>query len=94
MLRLGPGFDRSVFQRQSGIWNDEIEIETDRVAKTLAARAGAVGIIETEESRFGRRVNRMVVLAFEMLGEPELFWFAIGGLNQRGAVSFQKTDLQ
>ena len=65
VLRLGPGLDRAVFQRQTGIRNNEIEVEPDRVSKALAGRTRAVWIIETEEPRLGSRVNSVVILAFE-----------------------------
>src|SRR2546425_1794717 len=65
VLRLGPRFDRAFVQTQSGIGNNQIEIQPDRIAKALTGRARAVGIVETEEPWLGLRVNRAVILALK-----------------------------
>ena len=48
ITRLGPRLDRAVVERFAGVRNDEIEIEIDRVAESLATRARAPGIVETK----------------------------------------------
>jgi hypothetical protein len=45
---LGPRLDRAFVDRFAAIGNYQIGIEIDGVAKSLAARAGAVGIVEGE----------------------------------------------
>ena len=57
------------FKLKPGIGNYQIEIESDRVAKTLTGRASAVGIVETEETRLRLGVDRAVILAFETVGK-------------------------
>jgi len=94
VLRLGPWLDGAVFQRQTRIRNDEIEIESDRVAEALTRRARAERVVETEQARLGRRVNSVVILALETFREPHAFRIALGCLDQRGAVTFLETDLE
>src|ERR1051325_11506999 len=74
--------------------NHETEIEPDRVAESLARRTRAEWIVETKESRFGSRVDSVVILAFETFGEPESFRLRFGGFDERGAVSFLKADFE
>src|SRR6185295_10238318 len=64
VLWLGPCFDCAFFQGESRVWNHQIQVEADGVAKPLASWTCAVGIIETEESRLRCRVDSAVVLAF------------------------------
>ena len=94
MLRLGPWLDRAVLQRQAWIRNDEIEIESDRVSKTLTRWTRAVRIVEAEQTRLGRRVDRVVVFALEPFGEPQLFGVGIGSLDHGGPVTLLKTDFE
>ena len=72
----------------------EIKIESDRVSKTLTRRARAVRVIKTEQARFRRRVNSVVILALETLGEPHAFGFCFGSLDERCSVSFLETDFE
>ncbi len=44
--RLGPWLDRALVQRFALVGNHPIDVEIDRVAEALAARAGPVRIIE------------------------------------------------
>src|SRR5262249_37456466 len=46
ITRLGPRFDRSLVQRLAFVRDHKVEIEVDRVAKPLAARACAKRIVE------------------------------------------------
>src|SRR2546425_4440287 len=70
-LRLGPWLDCSFAQGQSWIRNHQIEIETNRVAESLTRRTGAEGIIKTEQTRLGSRIDSAVIFAFELLGETK-----------------------
>src|SRR5208337_358643 len=47
---LGPRLNRAIIERFAGIGDDEVEIEINGVAKTLAARASAIGLVEREET--------------------------------------------
>ncbi len=58
-----PRIDRAVVEGLTLIRNDEVEIEIDRVAEALAARACAIGIVEGEEARLRFAVKAMAVLA-------------------------------
>ena len=57
IARLGPGLDRALVDGFAAIGNHEIEIEIDGVAEALAARAGAVGIVERKQARLGLLVD-------------------------------------
>ena len=46
VLRLRPRLDRAFVQRFVLVGDDEVEVEVDRVAETLAAGTGAIGIVE------------------------------------------------
>ena len=51
----GPGLNRPTFERLSLVGNDQIEIEVEGVAESLATRAGAVGIVEEKSLGSGSR---------------------------------------
>ena len=72
VFRLGPGLDRAFVQRLRLVGNHQVEIEINGVAEALAARAGAVGIVEGEQPRLGLLVAQIAVLAFKALGKAEL----------------------
>ena len=67
VLRLGPRLDCALVQRLGFVRNDQIEIEVDGVAETLAARAGAVRIVEGKQARLRLLVAHVAVLALEAL---------------------------
>ena len=67
-----PGRDRSVGERLRLIGKDEVGIEVDGIAEALAAWAGAVGVVEGEESRFRFAVGAMAGGALKCYGETEL----------------------
>ncbi len=52
------------------IGNDEVEVEVDGVAESLAAGAGAVGIVEGEEARLGLAVLAVAGGALKGSGKP------------------------
>ncbi len=83
ITRLGPGFDGAIVEGFAGIGDDEVEIEIDGVAKALAARASAVGIVEGEQARLGFLIESAVVLAFEALVEGQ----ALGGIAAASATN-------
>ena len=68
---LGPGIDGAFVQGLRLVGNHQVEIEVDGVAETLAARAGAVGIVEGEQARLGLLVAQVAVLALEALRKAE-----------------------
>src|SRR5688572_7486886 len=106
MLRLGPWLNSTFFQTQSGIRNHQIQVESDRVAKTLTGWTGAIWIIETKETRLGLGINRTVILTLKPVGEFQTHGSrgtlldsrttarCTGGFNVCVAVTFLKTDLQ
>src|SRR5882724_10136561 len=61
ILGLGPGIDGAFVQRLRFVGNDQVEIEVDGVAKTLAARAGAVRVVERKQARFGLLVAQVEI---------------------------------
>src|SRR5580658_2656083 len=46
ILRFGPGLDRAFIQSLAFVWDDQVEIEIDRVAEALATWTGAIRIIK------------------------------------------------
>src|SRR6266853_2209983 len=48
---LSPRLDRTFIQGLALVGDDEVEIEIDGVAETLATRAGAVRIVEGKQAR-------------------------------------------
>ena len=71
IARLGPRLDRAVVERFARIGHDEIEIEIDRVAESLAARACAPRIVERKKPRLRLLINGAVIFAFEAIVEDE-----------------------
>src|SRR5207302_8226953 len=72
ILRLRPRLDGTIIQGLRLVWNHQIEVEVDGVAESLAARTGAVGIVEGEQDRLGLFVADVIPLAFEALAEAQL----------------------
>ncbi len=87
VTRLGPRLDGAVVQRLAGIGDDEVEVEVDGVAESLAARARAVGIVEGEQARLGLLVNDAVVFAFEAIVEDQ----ALGGISRGVGHEFENS---
>ena len=54
------------------VGEDEVGVEVDGVAEALAARAGAVGIVEGEEARLGLAVGAVAGGALECGGKAEV----------------------
>src|SRR5208337_1121054 len=81
VARLGPGLNGAIIERFAGVGDDEVEIEIDGVAKALAARACAIGIVEREETRLGLLIKRTVILALEALIEGEALGGGAGGIG-------------
>jgi hypothetical protein len=67
----GPGGDCALVERLRLVGDDEVGVEVDGVAEALAARAGAVGIVEGEEARLGLAVGAVAGGALEGGGEAE-----------------------
>ena len=72
VLGLCEWINGAFAQAQSRIWNHEIDVESDRVAESLARRTCAERIVEAEETRLRRFVNCAVVLAFEAFRKAEM----------------------
>ena len=69
MLRLGPWFNSPFLQRQPGIGNHQIEIQSNGIAEALTGRTGAVRIVETEEPGLRCGIDSPVIFALEVFGE-------------------------
>ena len=82
---LGPRLDGAVFQRFAGVRNHAIQIEINRVAKSLTARAGSVGIVEGKQARLGFLVGDAAALALEPLVEHH----ALAGAGSRISDKFE-----
>ena len=72
VLGGGPGGDGSLREGAGAVGKDEVGVEVDGVAEALAARAGAVGIVEGEETRLRLTVGAMAGGALECGGEAAL----------------------
>jgi hypothetical protein len=68
---LGPGIDGAFVQGLRFVGNHQVEIEVDGVAETLAARAGAEGVVKREQARFGLLVAQVALFALKALREAE-----------------------
>ena len=68
----GPGGDGAVGEGFGFVGDDEVGVEVDGVAEALAARAGAVGVVEGEEAGFGLAVGAVAGGALEGGGEAEV----------------------
>src|SRR6185312_8655573 len=55
------------------VGNDQVDVEVDGVAESLAPQAGAVGIIEGDEAGLRLAVLAVTVLALEGRGETQIF---------------------
>ena len=73
VLRLGPGLDSTLSQSLGLVGNDQVEIEVNGVAETLATRARAIRTIEREQPRLGLLVADAAVLALEAIRETDLW---------------------
>ena len=73
VARLGPRLDRAFSQRFAFIGDHQVKIKVNRVAESLAARAGPVRIVEREQVRLGLGIRNLAALALETLVEHEPF---------------------
>ena len=64
VLRPRPRIDGALSERFRLVRDDEVQIEIDRVAKTLAAWTGAERIVEREQAWLRFTVDPMTVIAF------------------------------
>ena len=72
VLGLGPRVDGAGVEGFGAVGDDEVGVEVDGVAEALAARAGAVGIVEAEEARLGLAIGAVAGGALEGGGEAVL----------------------
>ena len=66
-----PGIDGSVIQRQSLVGNDQVHVEVDGVAESLAARACAERVVEAEQPRLRFAPGPMAVRALVGRGKAK-----------------------
>ncbi len=69
VARLGPGLDHAFIDRLAAVGNHQVDVEIDGVAESLAARAGAVRIVERKQARLRLLVHQAAGLALEALVE-------------------------
>ena len=81
VARLSPRFDRAIGERFAFVGDDAVEIEIDGVAETLAARAGAVRIVERKQARLRLLVDRAAFFAFEALVENHALRFFVWSIR-------------
>src|SRR5438270_1579459 len=72
ILGLGPGLNRAFAQRFGYVGDDKVQIKINGVAKALAARAGAVRIVEGKQPRLRLFIPDVATLALEFLREAPL----------------------
>ena len=72
VLGGGPGGDGPLREGAGAVGEDEVGVEVDGVAEALATRAGAVGIVEGEETGLRLAVGAMAGGALECGGEAEM----------------------
>ncbi len=89
VARLVLWLNRAFVERFAAIGNYQIDIEIDRVSKSLAARASAIGIVEREQPRFGLLVDRAAGLALEAFVENHSFGCRVRNFRNKfeGALS-------
>ena len=85
-----PGVDGAVSEGEAFVGDDEIEIEVDGVAETLAARAGAEGIVEAEEARLGLLAGTMAAFCTRRLPKSEAAAAELERLLRRRAETSSK----
>src|SRR6476660_3144251 len=75
---FGPGLDRALIQGPGLVRYHQVWIEVDSIAKALAARAGAVRIVEGKEARLGLLVANVALLALKTLRKTQrLRWLIV-----------------
>jgi hypothetical protein len=71
ILRLGPWIDRAFIEGARLVRQNQVRIKVDRVAKSLAARARAIGIVEAEQPRFRLAIRAVTRGALERRRVPQ-----------------------
>src|SRR5258706_4636344 len=71
IFRFGPRLDCALIESLALVGNHEVEIEVDRIAKTLTARTSAVRIVEREQPWLRFIVSAPIILTLEALREAE-----------------------
>src|SRR5579859_1541194 len=74
IFRLCPRFNRSLGQSLQLVGNHEIEIEINRVPKSLAARASAIRIVEGKQPRLRLLIPQVAELTFKSLRKAQGLW--------------------
>ena len=72
---LGPRLDDAFVDGLAAIGNDQVEVEVDGIAEALAARAGAVRIVERKQARLGLLIDEAALLALEAIAEDDALGF-------------------
>ncbi len=85
VARLGPGLNDALVDGLAAIGDHQIDIEVDGVAKSLAARARAVGIVEGKQARLGLLIGQAAIFAFKAIAEDDAF----GGGTSFGGRKFE-----
>src|SRR6202035_2614670 len=73
IARLGPGLNDAFVDGLAAIGDDQIDIEVDGVAKSLATRARAVGIVEGKQARLGLLIGEGAIFAFKAIAKDDAF---------------------
>ncbi len=82
-MRLHPGIDGALIDREGSVGDHQIHVVVDGVAEALAALAGSIGTVEAEQAGFGGDELAAALAAGELFGEFQ--WLAAGGwVSARG----------
>ena len=85
ILGLGPGLNRTVSERLHLVRNHQIEIEVDRIPKSLAPRASPIRIVERKQPRLRLLIPQVAVLALKPLRKPQCL-ACVGGAGVERAL--------
>src|SRR5262249_40927024 len=72
VLGLGPGFNRALAQAFGRIRNDQVQIKINRIAESLAARAGAKRAVEGKQPRLRLFIADVAGLTLKARGKAKL----------------------
>ena len=90
---LGPRNHGSLVERQCGVRHNQLGVEVDGIAESLAAGTSAIGAVEGKQPRFRLLIADAARLALEPLVEGQVAPRQVGHFHH-GLAAFPVTDLQ
>src|SRR6202008_2631370 len=88
VFRLRPRLNRTLAQSLHLVGNDEVKVEVDRIAESLAARARPIRIVEGKQPGLRLLIAQIAVLALEPLREAQCGCLGGAGAPARGFCFF------